>query len=60
MNKIIVSLTSYPKRIISVYRVIESLYKQTLPADEIRIQRYANSNRNKYKNASGNCQIFRC
>lgn len=35
MNKIIVSLTSYPKRIKGVYHVIESLYKQTVPADEI-------------------------
>ena len=33
--RIIVSLTSYPPRINSVHKVIESLYRQTVPADEI-------------------------
>lgn len=33
--KIIVSLTSYPPRIDSVYKVVESLYQQTIPADKI-------------------------
>lgn len=33
--KIIVSFTSYPPRINSVYKVVESLYRQTVPADEI-------------------------
>lgn len=33
--KIIVSFTSYPPRINSVHKVVESLYHQTVPADEI-------------------------
>lgn len=33
--KIIVSFTSYPPRINSVHQVVESLYRQTVPADEI-------------------------
>lgn len=33
--KIIISLTSYPPRIQGVHKVIESLYMQTVPADEI-------------------------
>lgn len=33
--KTIVSFTSYPPRINSVYKVVESLYRQTVPADEI-------------------------
>lgn len=33
--KTIVSLTSYPPRICGVHKVIESLYRQTIPADEI-------------------------
>lgn len=35
MNKIIVSLTSYPKRINMVAKVIKSLWKQNVPADKI-------------------------
>lgn len=35
MQKIVVSLTSYPKRIEIVDKVIESLLKQRIPADEI-------------------------
>lgn len=33
--RIIVSLTSYPPRIANIHKVIESLYRQTIPADEI-------------------------
>ena len=33
--RIIVSFTSYPPRIKSVHRVVESLYRQTVKADEI-------------------------
>ena len=33
--RIIVSFTSYPPRIDSVHKVVESLYRQTMPADEI-------------------------
>lgn len=33
--KIIVSFTSYPPRINSVHKVVESLHRQTVPADEI-------------------------
>jgi hypothetical protein len=33
--RIIVSLTSYPPRIDSVHKVVESLYRQIVPADEI-------------------------
>lgn len=33
--KIIVSFTSYPPRISGVHKVVESLYRQTVPADEI-------------------------
>lgn len=33
--KIIVSFTSYPPRISGVHEVVESLYRQTVPADEI-------------------------
>lgn len=33
--KIIVSFMSYPPRINSVHQVVESLYRQTVPADEI-------------------------
>lgn len=32
---IIVSFTSYPPRIATVHKVVESLYQQTMPADEI-------------------------
>lgn len=32
---IVVSFTSYPPRISTVHRVVESLYQQTMPADEI-------------------------
>lgn len=35
MKKIIVSLTSYPKRIHMVDKVIKSIWKQSMPADEI-------------------------
>lgn len=35
MQKIIVSLTSYPKRITIVHKVIESLFEQTWKADQI-------------------------
>ena len=35
MGKLIVSFTSYPGRIDSVKQVLDSLYAQTLPADEI-------------------------
>lgn len=34
-NKIIVALTSYPKRICIVHKVIKSLWKQSIKADEI-------------------------
>jgi len=33
--KIVVSFTSYPPRINGVHKVVESLYRQTIPADEI-------------------------
>lgn len=33
--KIIVSFTSFPPRISGVHKVVESLYRQTVPADEI-------------------------
>lgn len=33
--KIVVSFTSYPPRISGVHKVVESLYRQTIPADEI-------------------------
>ena len=33
--RIIVSLTSYPPRIDSVHKVVESLYRQSVPADAI-------------------------
>ncbi len=35
MNKIIVSLTSYPKRIYLAAKVIRSIWNQSIPADEI-------------------------
>lgn len=35
MENIVVSLTSYPKRIHMVYKVIESLWRQSIQADEI-------------------------
>lgn len=33
--RVIISLTSYPPRIKGVHKVIESLYRQTVLADEI-------------------------
>lgn len=33
--RIIVSFTSYPPRMTGVHKVVESLYRQTMPADEI-------------------------
>lgn len=33
--RIVISFTSYPPRINCVYQVVESLYRQTIPADEI-------------------------
>lgn len=35
MQKVIVAFTSYPKRIRTVYRVVESIWKQKVRADEI-------------------------
>lgn len=37
MENIVISLTSYPKRIHMVHKVIESLWRQTVCADEIRL-----------------------
>ena len=35
MEKILISFTSYPSRIETVHKVVESLWKQTEKADEI-------------------------
>lgn len=58
MRKIIVSLTSYPARIKTVYQVIESIQKQTIQADKILLWLSINEFPNKIDDLPNNLLRF--
>lgn len=58
LPKIIISLTTYPKRIPTVYKVIASLFKQTYKPDRIILWLSENQFRNKEKDIPWELQEY--